>query len=193
VLDPFAEYVHARYDAGLENARALERELRPLGFRGSYQAVGRYLRRLRRTRPRDRTTLPLAERRPAAFTPREAVWLLQRADTDLTGPERAHVTALTARSPALHRVRDLALAFRAMFRTHDVNALRPWLAAADASELRGFAATLARDVDAVLAAVLFPWSTGPVEGHVHRLKLVKRSMYGRAHFDLLRARVLHAA
>lgn len=84
-------------------------------------------------------------------------------------------------------------AIRALFRTHDVNALRPWLAAAYESELRGFAATLARDVDAVLAAVLFPWSTGQVEGHVQRFEVVKRSMYGRAHCDLLRARVLYAA
>ncbi len=48
-----------------------------------------------------------------------------------------------------------------------------------------------KDKDAVLAGLTLPWSTGPVEGHVNRLKLIKRSMYGRAEFDLLKLRVLH--
>jgi transposase len=57
--------------------------------------------------------------------------------------------------------------------------------------LRGFASSLLRDQHAVEAALTLPWSNGPVEGHVHRLKLIKRQMYGRASFDLLRPRVLH--
>jgi transposase len=75
----------------------------------------------------------------------------------------------------------------------DATALDPWLTAAERTELRAFSAGLRRDHDAVLAAVLFPWSNGQVEGQVHRLKLIKRSMYGRAGFALLRQCVLHAA
>jgi transposase len=56
--------------------------------------------------------------------------------------------------------------------------------------LAGFASHLTRDRDAVEAALTSPWSQGQVEGHVHRLKLIKRQMYGRAGFDLLRLRVL---
>lgn len=52
------------------------------------------------------------------------------------------------------------------------------------------ASPLTRDRDAVEAALHLPWSNGPVEGQVHRLKLIKRQMYGRASFDLLRLRVL---
>jgi hypothetical protein len=48
-----------------------------------------------------------------------------------------------------------------------------------------------QDKDAVLAGLTLPWSNGPVEGQVNRLKLIKRSMYGRAKFDLLKLRVLH--
>jgi transposase len=59
--------------------------------------------------------------------------------------------------------------------------------------LRGFASSLLRDQHAVEAALTLPWSNGPVEGHVHRLKLIKRQIYGRASFDLLRLRVLHQA
>jgi len=79
-----------------------------------------------------------------------------------------------------------------MLRMRDVNALGPWLAAAEQSELRPLAVGLRRDRDAVLAAVCFRWSNGQVEGQVNRLKLVKRSMYGRASFPLLRRRVLAA-
>lgn len=62
-----------------------------------------------------------------------------------------------------------------------------------ASLLAHFARNLCRDEAALLAAMQQPWSNGPVEGNIHRLKLIKRSMYGRAKFDLLRLRVVHAA
>jgi transposase len=80
-----------------------------------------------------------------------------------------------------------------MLEHHDANSFEPWLAAAAESELRAFAAGIRRDCDAVLAALLSQWSNGQVEGQVNRVKLVKRSMYGRAGFALLRKRVLRAA
>jgi hypothetical protein len=58
------------------------------------------------------------------------------------------------------------------------------------SVLANFASHLIRDQNAVLAALNTPWSNGPVEGQVHRLKLIKRQMYGRASFALLKLRVL---
>jgi len=60
-------------------------------------------------------------------------------------------------------------------------------------DLRGFVTGLISDIDAVRAALSQPWSNGPVEGQVNRLKLLKRQMYGRANFGLLRSRVLHVA
>jgi transposase len=58
-------------------------------------------------------------------------------------------------------------------------------------ELRVFADGLKADYEAVKAALTLAWSNGPVEGQVNRVKLIKRQMYGRAKFDLLRQRVLH--
>lgn len=72
--------------------------------------------------------------------------------------------------------------------------LERWLAEAKASgipELRSFAAGIYRDYDAVRAALTTGYNNGQTEGNVHRLKLIKRESYGRAHFDLLRLRVLH--
>jgi transposase len=68
-----------------------------------------------------------------------------------------------------------------------------WLWSKARSRSAPFAAGIRRDQAAVLAAVLFQWSNGQVEGQVHRLKLLKRAMYGRASFALLRKRVLRAA
>ena len=58
--------------------------------------------------------------------------------------------------------------------------------------LQNFVASLNQEGAAVRAAVMLPWSTGSVEGHITKLKLIKRIMYGRAGFPLLRHRVLHA-
>jgi transposase len=60
-------------------------------------------------------------------------------------------------------------------------------------EIRSFAVGLRQEYAAVAAALQYPWSNGPVEGHVNRLKTIKRQMYGRANVDLLQLRVLHAA
>lgn len=80
-----------------------------------------------------------------------------------------------------------------MVRGRRADALGRWLAEAAQSELRAFAAGLRQDEAAVRAALTMPWSNGPVEGQITRLKLLKRQMYGRAKLDLLRARLLQAA
>ena len=74
--------------------------------------------------------------------------------------------------------------------------LEPWLARAAASPLppfRRFARGLRADYGAVQAAVTLPWSQGPIEGHINRLKMLKRQMFGRAHLDLLSRRFLRTA
>jgi transposase len=60
------------------------------------------------------------------------------------------------------------------------------------TELSSFVNGIKRDYAAVRAACSLPWSNGTVEGHVNRLKFLKRQMFGRAHLDLLRVKVLHA-
>jgi transposase len=78
-----------------------------------------------------------------------------------------------------------------MIRQRDAVAWPNWKDSAKNSLLASFAKHLCHDEAALLAALQQPWSNGPVEGHVHRLKLIKRSMYGRANFDLLRLRVVN--
>ena len=81
-----------------------------------------------------------------------------------------------------------------MVRERTGEQLDSWLNKVETSHLQAFQTFVTgvhKDKDAVLAGLTLPWSTGPVEGHVNRLKLIKRSMYGRAEFDLLKLRVLH--
>ena len=90
---------------------------------------------------------------------------------------------------ALH---DLVQRFGRMVRQHGADDLTPWLAEALESDLRSFAEGLRQDLAAVWAALATPWSNGQTEGQITRLKLIKRSMYGRAKLDLLRIRVMAA-
>ena len=78
-----------------------------------------------------------------------------------------------------------------MLRGHSAEAVQDWLASAQSSALKRFAASLQRDAGALANAIALPWSTGPAEGQISRLKTIKRSMYGRAGFELLRQRVLN--
>ena len=90
----------------------------------------------------------------------------------------------------------LTQAFMRMIRERTGQQLDTWLSEAEAShlpELQLFARGIQRDKAAVLAGLTLPWSNGPLEGHVNRLKLIKRSMYGRAKLHLLRQRVLKSA
>lgn len=130
--------------------------------------------------------------RTAHPSPRRAAWVLTKGTDTLTEAERSYADAVCAACPALGTVRTLATDFRRMLVEHDANALTPWLAAAEQSELRTLALGLRRDQDAVLAAVCFRWSNGQVEDQVNRLKLIKRTMYRRASYPLLRRRVLAA-
>jgi transposase len=98
-------------------------------------------------------------------------------------------------SPAFGELYRLTVQFTEMLGKRQPEQLRPWLDVARASDLRelkSLAEGIERDYAAVEAALRLPYSTGPVEGNINRLKLIKRSGYGRAGFDLLRLRVLES-
>ena len=98
--------------------------------------------------------------------------------------------------PGVGTAWQLALGFTEMVRQRTAELLPAWLRAAARSRLKefvGFAKRIGEDYEAVRNALTYEWSNGQLEGQVNRLKLIKRAMYGRAKFDLLRARVLHTA
>ena len=126
---------------------------------------------------------------------RQAAWMLLQREK-LRDEEQKMVELLCQLSPEIARAQKLAVDFVEIVRRRRADDLREWLVAALRSEVvefRSFARGLTDDLQAVKAALEYEWSQGQVEGQVHRLKMIKRQMYGRAKLDLLRARVLHAA
>jgi transposase len=107
---------------------------------------------------------------------------------------RAVIERLCQLFPDLKAVQELALDFSRMVRQRAAEALPTWLREEDHSKMKefvGVARGISEDYEAVKTALTYEWSNGQLEGRVNRLKLIKREMYGRAKFDLLRARVLH--
>ncbi|PVE20270.1 ISL3 family transposase [Microvirga sp. KLBC 81] len=213
MLDPFFPHLNARLAAGCENATALWRELRDLGFAGSPKQVYRWLAE-RRTAPAKTTAHkwcspgPIRPAPGASLpSPKQLAWLLVRPPTVLDTTEAA-VLARVRQDPEAVVVADLVQRFCALIRQccrerqtrnseqASIEILKAWIAEARLSGIQAvetFAAGLEQDSAAVRAALTQPWSSGQAEGQVTRLKLLKRSMYGRASFDLLRRRVLLAA
>ncbi len=114
----------------------------------------------------------------------------------LTDEQKKTAELLCRFSPEVGKAQQLALGFIEVVKERDADGLRGWLVDAQRSEVAEFttfANGLTSDLQAVRAALEYEWSNGQTEGQVHRLKLIKRRMYGRGNLDLLRARVLYAA
>ena len=189
-LDAYKPYIRERWDAGCRHAKTILREIRAMGYRGGYSILTAWIARyLRSAVPRSGAT----PKRKPAWSPRRAAWLLIRDEADLSEDDRQALHRMMQADSKAPEVHTLAHRFLAMVREGRSGELMTWIddaCALGVASLRGFARGLIQDVDAVMNALLLPWSNGQVEGQVNRLKLIKRQMYGRAGFDLLRRRVL---
>jgi transposase len=209
MLDPFLPYLCERWSAGCHNGKQLWRELRERGYRGSRKMVATWAQHQREApapstpkkylagpaAPPDQGPCPARSARPRLPSSRRVSWFLLRDPASLRQGEQATLAALHAAAPELAAIQPLAQQFQRLVKERDVAAFRSWRESALGSglpELCSFVEGLDRDRTAVEAALQFSWSNGPVEGQVNRLKVIKRQMYGRANFDLLRARVLAA-
>lgn len=205
-LDPHVACLEAQLRAGEMNGTRLWRLIRDTeGYRGSRALVSRWVTQHRHLLPAQMQVLPPPRGRgrqaawpvippsPRVLSARQAAWLFIRRLEDLEADDRAVVEHLLKASPSLGMAHELVQAFIQLVRTRAAAKFDGWLAQAASSgvgELERFASALVRDYDAVFAALSLPYSNGPVEGHVNRLKCIKRMGYGRAKLDLLRERVL---
>jgi transposase len=196
-MDEHREWVDARIAEGKINASELHRALAAKGVRLSYATVRRSLTdrlgRTGKTRPRVNAAKPKPSRPPTA---RQLSFDWVRRPGKRTVETQARLDKIRAASSDLTIALDLADEFKDLIRKQSSGTLQDWLTRAEASlcpEIRHFAEGIRQDESAVNAAITLPWSNGPVEGHVNRLKTIKRQMYGRAGFTLLKARVVSAA
>jgi transposase len=181
------EYLEQRWSEGCHNATQLWHEIRAQGFAGQCPIVRTWVRRRYGSR-RERIGQQPSFHAPPRVSPRQTAWTLLKEPEDA----RSYLDELCRRSSEISTCASLAREFVRIIRQRDAVAWMKWKEDAKTSLLASFAKHLCQDEAAVLAALQHPWSNGPVEGHVHRLKLIKRSMYGRAKFDLLRLRVVNA-
>lgn len=191
-LAPFVPYLAGRWQAGCTNISQLCRALDALGYTGSHSLVRQALLVWRAPRPSRAD-----QRRQRHQQRRLSVrWLYLRPPEQLDAEERGALQQLLAEDEPLARGHALVQRFRQLVRTRDHAGLDGFLADCRASALPpfvSFANGIETDRAAVDAALTLPWSNGPVEGHVHRVKLLKRLGYGRASLATLRARILSAA
>ncbi len=196
-LDPYREYIHRRWEEGCHNVAVLLEELRRHGYTGGHSIVRAYVAPLRRALPRSTIERMQATRvctaaRPT-WSPRQLVALFLRRPGDLTTKQQRALATIRAASAMLDSVYTAVHAFAAMVRERRVEGLTDWVEGmrhSEQRELRGFAEGLLEDYAAVRAGLTLRESNGPTEGHINRLKLVKRAMYGRGKVDLLRRRVI---
>jgi transposase len=186
-LDPFKPYLDQHADRAHGSIRRLFLEIQALGYDGSYPLVRDYLAR----NSPARQPLP-----PAPPTVRDVTnWLCRRPDT-LTEDEKLRLKAILDRCPELQAASGQVRAFAVMITELTGQNLPQWMAAARDAGLPGissFAKGLEQDLDAVTNGLTMNWSSGPVEGRVNHIKMIKRQMFGRAGLPLLRKRVLLTA
>jgi transposase len=197
-VDPYKDYLTRRWNEGARDARALAAEIRQLGYKASDQQVRRYLRPFR----------DLAGNAPAPPPPLPAArdiarWIMT-SPANLAAEDAAALAAVTAKIPRIAVITGLARSFADIMTGLNATVISPatgketletWLEAAGNSgipKLASFAAGIRQDYDAVRNGLSLPWNSGKVEGTVCKVKKIKRQVYGRASFTLLRKLLLAA-
>jgi len=199
VLDPWMPYLVTRWNEGCHNAKRLYGEIREQGYSHSIDTVNRVLSNFRCTEQQGRKLrAPRAKKGSiagASPSAKNVAALFMRHEEKLNKEQKEYLGKLCASDTALADARQLTREFAKMVRGLEGEKLNGWLAEASSSEaevMKKFAAGLEKDLKAVRAGLTESWSTGPVEGFINKLKLLKRQGYGRANLDLLRARALAA-
>ena len=204
-LSPFRPSLLRRWNEGIRNGQQLWREVASQGYRSSRQSVERFVGQLRREtgqpfKFRQAVPAPLYETKDeiksASLTALQAARLFLTKEEERRPKELARLARLRQADPAIEQTYHVTAAFCQMLRTRQGGHLDDWIKQAKESgmaELRSLAKGLLKDDEAVKAGLTLEWSQGQTEGQIQRLKFLKRQMYGRASFPVLRQRVLRRA
>ena len=199
LLDPFKPYLLQRWNEGCHNATRLFREIREQGFEGHTTIVLDTIRQFRKASdlpPKAQTlaakALPVDPTRQPPSLRTLTYWILGRPEQRNEEHEQL-IEKISSEEPKLGQVISQARTFASLVRQQQVDELEGWMEQAKKSGYqvwKKFAAGIKQDWKAVQGALTYHWSNGPTEGHINRLKCLKRLMYGRAKDELLRKRVL---
>lgn len=166
------------------------RVIKSMGYTGKQTAAYDHIGRIKGRKKREYTP-----KVPNVFwLPSKVSMLLYNHPDKLSCKESELVKYLCNSSAEVQSAATLARSFRVMMENRQGDELQSWVDQAIRSgvrELKSFAKGLLTDFDAVQNAMHYPWSNGQVEGQVNKLKTIKRQMYGRASFSLLRKRLIN--
>lgn len=179
ILDPYKPFLHQRWAEGQTIGTRLFEELREQGFGGGDVVVRKYVRRLRDAFPHQQPGRPPSVRNVTSW--------ITRHPASLTAEQSEHLKTILIRCPALERTAHHVRAFAELMNQRDGQHLPQWIARVqddDLPALHTFITGLGQDLDAVVAGLSLPYSSGVVEGHNNRM--LKRQMYGRASLQLQR-------
>ncbi len=195
-IDPYRPYLQERWQQGCQETGQLWHELQARGFTGSRMIVYRWVQL-----QKDQPTSPSAHmqeqanRTSQSMAPRHLAWLFLRDPEQLEKQEK-QTLSLIRKAQHVERVYELAQQFVPLLKERNAQPLETWLwdcKMSGISDLVTFAQGLEKEGSALHAAFTLPYSNRPVEGKINKLKYIKRSMYGRSGFPLLRQKVLKAA
>jgi len=196
-LKPFLNYLHQRFAEGCQNATQLWREIVGQGYQGKAAMVRRYIKNLRKRISQVESKDYQNKQLETSFaTPsiRQTAILLLNKEEKLKEEEKIFVETILKSSEEVKKISQIGMEFQTMIKEKQSEKFKSWLESSKncgVKELSGFAFGLKQDEAAVTQSMSSEWSNGQVEGQVNRLKFIKRQMYGRANFDLLKARVLY--
>jgi transposase len=195
-IDPYRPYLQERWQQGCQETGQLWQEVQERGFTGSRMMVYRWVQ-LQRDEPAlaPAQTQNQAKRTTQSMAPRHLAWLFLRDPEHLEKQEEQALSFLR-KTPNVEMAYGLAQQLVKMVKERNAQALETWLwdcQMSGISDLVTFAQGLGKEGSAFHAALSLPYSNGPVEGKINKLKYIKRSMYGRSGFPLLRQKVLKAA
>jgi transposase len=191
ILEPYQDYLVRRWNEGCRNAQQAYREVKEMGYPGGDSNIVRFFGQLRKhfnqsgtfksVDPTTQTPVPVPPKRPPSAC-QVAHWITFKEEQRLDWQQK-YLIQLCETDQEIREAYELVTDFTATLRERQGECLDAWLQKVEAlgiAELKHFALGLKRDYQAVKAGLTLQWSQGAVEGHVHRLKLLKRQAYGRA-------------
>lgn len=210
MLDPFTPHLAKRWEEGCHVAMQLWREIKEQGYPGSPGRVlqwarqrrrepapstpGRYVDSMRRKTSKNSKRLSQKPSRP--LSSRRLAWMMVGDPEALSSNERHALKQAMEVCADVAVIYPLVQKFSDMVRSQKAKEFEGWLERSLSCGVKGFetfAIGLRREQPAVEAALSLPYSNGQTEGQINRLKLIKRQMYGKASFELLRRRFLGVA
>ncbi|HLW03642.1 MAG TPA: ISL3 family transposase [Ktedonobacterales bacterium] len=198
-LEWITPYLHRRWEEGERQGLVLWEEVKAQGYRGSLRSIYRRLGRWRDGPRRRSSSAALVSVLPSPLedlTPGKIIgWIIARPET-LTPAATQRLEVVCQLDPVIAQARDLTWRWLSFIRRHTNEGLEAWLGQMRTSGLSAFvsfARSVEQDKAAIVAGLSLPYSTGPVEGHITRLKLIKRHASGRASLPYLERRFLPVA